>query len=551
MSDGSMVRGADIVARTLERIAVDRIFSVSGNHVMPVYDALIDTRIELVHARHEAACVHMADAYARTTGQVGVALVTGGPGHTNAIAALYTAIASESPMMLLSGHASLAEIGRGAFQELRQADMAVPVTKAAWTLESARSAGHDIARAARIARSGRPGPVHVSLPVDVLDEEVASSASLWPDATDALAETLPMVDSAADAVLAHLDSARRPLILCGPTLCGFAGRARMARLEDRVGVPVFGMESPRGINDPDHGAFAEILARADLIVLIGKGLDFTLRFGDAPIVSTDCSFIVVDPDAAQLARIGEDKGGRVLLRALADSFSAIQAIADRSPPPGPVSSWLDDVRRAVAFRPVDWKTRVPASAGAVHPLDLCAVLQAFFHEHPEATLVCDGGEIGQWPQSMVRTARRLINGVAGEIGPALPYALAVKCARPQHPVIAVVGDGTFGYHMAELDTAVRHGLPVIVIVGNDARWSAEYRIQVRDYGSGRAKYCELLPSRYDLVAEALGAHGELVADISELVPALRRAVASNRPACINVMIESIAAPTVKRPQGQD
>src|SRR5450755_1055093 len=186
MRHGATLRGADVVAGTLERIGVDRIFSVSGNHVMPVYDALIDTRIELIHARHEAACVHMADAYARTTGQVGVALVTGGPGHANAIAALYTALASEAPVILLSGHASLAEIGKGAFQELRQADMAGPVTKAAWTIESARSAGHELARAARIARSGRPGPVHVSLPVDVLDEEVESSPALWPDASAAL-----------------------------------------------------------------------------------------------------------------------------------------------------------------------------------------------------------------------------------------------------------------------------------------------------------------------------------------------------------------------------
>jgi acetolactate synthase-1/2/3 large subunit len=177
---------------------------------------------------------------------------------------------------------------------------------------------------------------------------------------------------------------------------------------------------------------------------------------------------------------------------------------------------------------------------------VCAVLQSFFDEHPEGTLVCDGGEIGQWPQSMVKAGHRLINGVAGAIGPALPYALAVKCARPEHPVIAVMGDGTFGYHMAELDTAVRHRLPVIVIVGNDARWNAEYRIQLRDYGAERARYCELLPARYDKVAEALGAHAELVTHGSDLAPALRRAVASNKPACINVLIESIAAPSVRR-----
>jgi len=540
------------VAGTLERIGVDRIFSVSGNHVMPVYDALIDTHIELIHARHEAACVHMADAYARTTGQVGVALVTGGPGHTNAIAALYTALASEAPMLLLSGHASLAEIGRGAFQELRQADMAEPVTKTAWTLESARSAGHDLARAARIARSGRPGPVHVSLPVDVLDEEVDSRADLWPEASASLSTPIPLASSAADRILMHLNAAERPLMLGGPTLCGFAGRARMSELEQAIGAPAFGMESPRGINDPGLGSFAEVLARADLIVLIGKALDFTLRFGDPPFVSADCSFIVVDPDPGQIALIRDHKGDRLLFAALADPLSAIQSIIDRTDKPAErATEWLENARRASAFRPAEWKnlsSRRAAPPGHIHPLELCAVLQSFFDEHPDGTLVCDGGEIGQWPQSMVRTGRRLINGVAGEIGPSLPYALAVKCARPGHPVIAVMGDGTFGFHMAELDTAVRHRLPVVVIVGNDARWSAEYRIQLRDYGAERAKYCDLLPSRYDKVAEALGAHGEFVTGASELAPALERAVASNKPACINVMIESVAAPTVKRPE---
>jgi acetolactate synthase I/II/III large subunit len=542
-----IVRGADIVARTLELLGVDRIFSVSGNHVMPVFDALIDTRIDVVHGRHEAACVHMADAYARTTGQLGIALVTGGPGHTNAIAALYTALASEAPMILLSGHAARSEVGRGAFQELRQADMAEPVTKASWTLESTPSAGHELARAARIARSGRPGPVHLSMPTDVLDKEIDSTAELWPDAAAAFATAVVPATGAVDRLLDHLRSARTPLILCGPSLCGPSGRARMAQLEERVGVPVFGMESPRGINDPSLGSFAELLARADLLVLLGKKLDFTLRFGDPPFVSQDCSFAILDPDQEQLGWVAESKGDRVVLSALADPLSAIEAIIGRAGSALARSSdWLQNARQAAAFRPSEWQTPRSSTADLVHPLELCAALQSFFDEHPEGTLVCDGGEIGQWPQSMVRSHRRLINGVAGEIGPALPYALAVKCARPDHPVVAVMGDGTFGYHMAEIDTAVRHGIPVIVVIGNDARWSAEYRIQVRDYGAGRAKYCELLPTRYDEVADALGGHGELVTRAGELGAALARAVASNKPACINVMIESVAAPTVRR-----
>src|SRR4051812_35068187 len=162
-----MLRGADIVARTLETLGVSCVFTLSGNHIMPIFDALLSTDIRVIHVRHEAACVHMADAWGRLTGRPGVALVTGGQGHSNAVAALYTALASESPLLLLSGHAPLNELGRGAFQEMAQAELARPVTKASWTAQSAAALGSDIGKAFQLATAGRPGPVHISLPVDL------------------------------------------------------------------------------------------------------------------------------------------------------------------------------------------------------------------------------------------------------------------------------------------------------------------------------------------------------------------------------------------------
>src|SRR4051812_21055871 len=169
-------RGADALVRTLARDGVRRIFTLSGNHVMPVFDAALDARIELVHVRHEAAAVHMADAWARLTGEVGVALVTGGPGHANALGALYTAAMAEAPVLLLSGHAPLAQLGRGAFQEMRQAEAAVPLTKAAWTAQRADTLAADTVQAMAAARAGRAGPVHLSLPQDVLEDAVDDAA---------------------------------------------------------------------------------------------------------------------------------------------------------------------------------------------------------------------------------------------------------------------------------------------------------------------------------------------------------------------------------------
>src|SRR3954447_1109591 len=175
MTEEKALRGADIVARSLARLGCDRVFTLSGNHIMSIFDAAIEAKLDLVHVRHEAAAVHMADAWGRLTGQPGIAMVTGGPGHANAVGALYTALGAESPMVLLSGHAATWEIGRGGFQELAQADMARPVTKASWTSAAAQTLGRDVGDAIRIATSGRPGPVHLSLPSDLLDARVDES----------------------------------------------------------------------------------------------------------------------------------------------------------------------------------------------------------------------------------------------------------------------------------------------------------------------------------------------------------------------------------------
>ncbi len=258
------IRGADIVTRTLDAAGLTTIFTLSGNHIMPLFDAAIGTRLRLIHVRHEAAAVHMADAWGRLTGQCGMALVSGGAGFTNAAAALCTAQAGESPLVLLAGHAGLKEVGRGAFQELRQAEMAAPVTKASWVAHSIATLGTELAEAVRIARSGRPGPVHLSLPFDLLEESVEDRPSLWPEAAIFEPKAQLLTQAAAATVLAALADAQRPLVLAGPQLCHAGDLALLKQLEAALGVPVVPMESPRGINDPRLGAFAEVLRQADL-----------------------------------------------------------------------------------------------------------------------------------------------------------------------------------------------------------------------------------------------------------------------------------------------
>lgn len=541
-------RGADALAATLIAAGVRRLFTLSGNHIMPVFDAALGAGIELVHVRHEAAAVHMADAWARLTGEVGVALVTGGPGHANAVSALYTAAMAESPVLLLSGHAPNGQRGMGAFQEMRQADIAAPLCKSSRTVASPAELVGDLAKAMRTARAGRPGPVHLSLPQDVLDPPAASAS--MAAAGDLQPPTQLLDASSAEAFLAMLRAAKRPLIIGGPAACTAKGRARAAQLERASGVPVVGTESPRGVADPALGAFAEVLAQADAVLLLGKRLDFTLRFGKVPAFDAGCVFAQCDPESAEIDRTRRAVGERLRVHAVADWDPAVDALAAATE--GSFigdAGWCQSVREAVAYRPAEWRAATSKHPGRLHPAQALLPLQAILDESPDSVLVSDGGEIGQWAQACLHAPHRVVNGMAGSIGAGLPFALAARLAKPHAPVIAVMGDGTFGFHPAEIDTAVRHGLPFVCVVGNDERWNAEYQIQLRDYGPERLVGCELLPTRYDQVAIAFGGHGELVTRAEDVRPAARRAIASGKPGVLNVMVEGLAAPTTRRPGG--
>jgi acetolactate synthase-1/2/3 large subunit len=425
----------------------------------------------------------MADAWGRLTGEVGVALVTGGPGHANALGALYTALAAESPMVLISGHAPLDELGKGAFQEMPQAELAAPLAKGSWTVRSVHAVGSDLARALREARKG---PVHLSVPSDVLE---ASTQAKVPD-------DFSVPEKAQSQNFDALRNAKRPLVIAGPA-------AMRAQARKQGAMPVIGMESPRGVNDPSLGKLAEVLAKADVVLLLGKPLDFTLKFGKA--FAQDCRVLSAAGDV------------------------------DLPAPGAAQQSWLDEVRAALAYRPAEWQS----IDGSLHPVAVCRAVQPILEK---GILVCDGGEFGQWAQACLSAPKRVINGPAGSIGSALPFAAAAKLAFPSAPVVAMLGDGTFGFHAAELDTAVRYGLDYVAVIGNDACWNAEYQIALKAYGKERAKNLDLLPTRYGAVAAAFGAHGEDVSVFGDLQPALERAGNARKPACVNVMIERAAAP---------
>ncbi len=532
--------GAELLIESLVSAGVKHIFSLSGNQILSIYDASIGREVDLIHTRHEAAAVHMADGWGRLTEQPGVALLTAGPGHCNAISALYVALMAESPVVLLSGHCPHAQIGSGAFQEIDQVATAKPVTKAAWLVEDTDHLDEAIAAAFSLACEGRPGPVHLSLPTDVLEAPVSSHPLQRTD-KDATSTSVASTRDL-DDILHQLAEATHPLILAGPAMGRPLRWTEVERLSEATGILALPMESPRGVNDPWLHQATNCLSKADLVLLVGKKLDFSLRFGQPPFFDEGCRFIQIDADASQLRPEkqvvltihGEPTG---IVRQLT---AAAQALG-RSQRKGQHDSWRAEVRAARTATPTEWEQPRGSMEQPIHPLRVCAALQPLLDEG--ALFVSDGGEFGQWVQAGLEAQQRLINGPSGAIGSAIPMALAAKLAQPQRPVFVFLGDGTFGYHAMEFDTALRYHLPIIAIVGNDARWNAEHQLQIQNYGEGRTVGCELLPSRYDKVVEALGGHGEVVQHPTDLTHAVERALTSGLPACINIAIESVSAPT--------
>ena len=450
MAETQPMRGADTLAKTLTAAGVDTIFAMSGNQIMIAFDALLDAQIRVVHIRHEAAAVHMADAWARLRDTVGVALVPAGPGFANALSALYTAHMSESPIVLLSGHAPVARLGLGAFQEMPQAAMADHFAKASWTVDDPADIAQSVARAMQVAASGRPGPVHISVPEDIL----GGTVDQMPELPEASFNPTPAPLDGTDGrdTLDALAAASRPLILAGPTLARKNTVEITAELEDATGVPVIRMESPRGANDPCLGAVAEVLAEADTVLSLGKLMDFSVQFGNA--LHADCEIVHIDPDAAMLDRSRKLFDERLFCAAQADAIPAAKALIEHANRPSEVDpGWIGQVRDAIAFRPAGWSGLASDPNGPVHAVELCRAVQARLDSSPDSVLIVDGGEFGQWAQACLNAPNRIINGPAGAIGSAIPFAVAAGLAKPDVPVIGLMGDGS---HRVPSER-VRHG----------------------------------------------------------------------------------------------
>ncbi len=524
--------GGELVARMLKQQGVNTIYTLCGGHIAPIYNGCLDNDIAIIDTRHEQAAAHAADAHARLTRNVGVAVVTAGPGVTDAVTGVANAYYARSPLVLIGGAAAMTQRGKGALQEMPQTPMFETFTKASFTIERAEDVLDGMHRAFTAALTGRPGPVFVEMPFDGL-LNVADYDELPPKVEPSPVE--PEV-SAMQRIFELLRAAKKPMIIAGTQVYWDEAHEALRAVAEQTGVPVFTNGGGRGTLPMTHpncfkAARSTALKEADVVVVIGTPLDFRLKFGEKGW-NPEGKLIQIEQDADELNRNREADvamlaNARLVLEALAEGLQGLrwdEWLAQ-------VREWEDEKKKQMD----EWKAfdDVP-----VNHFRFGAALNEFIDE--DTIIIGDGGDIvsacakvidltlpGQW----------LDPGPLGCLGVGAPFALAAKHLYPEKKVLIISGDGSFGLNGFEFDTAVRFNLPVVAIVGNDAGWGQIRNPQIQMMGEERAVATSLAPTRYEKVVEALGGYGEFIEQPDEIVPALERAFASGKPACINVMID--------------
>ena len=547
MSKSDIITGSHLISRALKQEGVTNVFTLVGDHILPVIDVMEDGEFRFIDTRHEQAAVHMADAWARMTGQIGVSMVTT-PGHANALPGLVHAMATEAPVLHISGSDKLSNYDRGMMQEIDQVTMGKATTKAAWLVRDAARIPEYISMAVKTAFSGRRGPVHLTIPIDVQETVVDENAVRFPSPNESR-PTGPSVASPEQIkeAVSLLHQAVRPLVVAAsPAGYEEASSEVFQRFLELTRIPLMTEGTARGIVSDDHpycfGLFdlglnraAPLLREADVVLFLGKKLDYTIGYAQPPVLAADARIIQVDPSPGE---IGRNRG--VAIGIAGD----IAAVVEQLYQEGSSLTWRDGpwLRRLKTEREQqsEWAATKAVPEAPAHPLFVHQTLDGFLG--PDDVVVFDGGDYCHFGklQLQARTRNWWSLPSLGMLGSALPTAITAKLARPTARVALVTGDGSFGFNGMEFDTAVRHGLDIVAVLGNDSAWGIDRQIQLAAYG--RAVATDLLPSRYDLVVEGLGGHGEFVEHPAELGPALERSFAARKPALVNVLTQRISSP---------
>jgi len=549
------ITGSHLSCKALKLEGVKNIFGLAGDHILPVLDVMADQDFRIIDTRHEQAAVHMADAWSRITQQPGVCMYTT-PGFANAIPGLTNAMHTEGPVISIAGCADTHDLGRGAQQEIDQVAMAGPMCKGSFMVHDARRIPEFIARAMRLAFSGRRGPVHLTIPIDVQEQSVEEDEIVLtnPDAYRAKESVLAALELIRRAI-ALLREARKPLVIAGSaagyTLSGDA----LQRFVETTRLPVVTEEQARGLISDDHpyafGFFERGLNRAaakvrdaDVVVLLGRKQDFVIGYCRPPHVAAEAKIIQIDPSPLE---IGRNRG--VAVGMVGDVTSVLdQLTKEASNHVWKELPWIEELRAARAAQ-AEWTEKLAHPKTPMHALFVHKTIQSRLR--PDDCIVFDGGDFCHFGRSLLPALKPkhwFYVSSLGMLGSSLPQALAAKLAYPDSRVIMLTGDGAFGFNAMEFDTAVRHKLTIVAILGNDSAWGIDRQIQLGLYG--RPVATDLLQTRYDQVVQGLGGYGEFVERPEDLAPALDRAFAAGRPALLNVAVERAISPRAEAAIGR-
>jgi acetolactate synthase-1/2/3 large subunit len=537
---------AELVARFLIARGVDRIYGLQGGHIQPIWDWLARLGVRIVDVRDEGAAVHMAHAHsvfgpqASPAGRsLGVAMVTAGPGVTNTVTAMTHAHLERVPVLLIGGCPPRLQDDLGPLQGIDHVALLAPVTRHARTLRVADQIARDLDKAWALAQGdgGPPGPVYIEIPTDVLRETVPAACVL-PEHLKPTVRPPQVPDAGLVAqAAAVLRGARRPLVITGRGAQASTGAsAALTRLLDASGAVYLDTQESRGLVDPSHpsvvGAVrAKAMQEADLVLVVGRKLDYQLAYG-SPAVFRNARFLRIADHADELR---DNRRGEVEL--LADPALALAALADAlgSPSPATDIAWAQALRTEHlrrATRHVEAMAVAPAGRdGHMHPNRIFAALGQVLK--PDAITIADGGDLLSFARMGLEPRHYLDAGAFGCLGVGTPYAVAAALLHPGRQVVAVTGDGAFGFNAMEIDSAARHGAKAVFIVSNNAAWNIERLDQEMNYG-GRVVGTTLAWSDYAGMARAFGLHAERVTDPQQLEAAIREAF-EKAPALIDVV----------------
>src|SRR5918997_5110543 len=527
---------AGLVARALKRRGVERVFALCGGHIMPLWMRIDAEGIRIVDVRDERAAVHMAQAHAELTGQIGVALVTAGPGVTNAMTGIANAHVSRAPVLVLSGTSPRPQENRGGLQDLDHTQLVRAITRYARTVREPdlALAELDEAISRAMGEGGEPGPAYLDFPTDTLRAAVPKPVQLEEHLRPKPRPTArPDPERVAEAIDV-LWSARRVLVVSGRGARG-AGPELVALL-DRLGAVYLDTGESRGLVPDSHpsvvGAMrGAVMGDADVVLTVGRRLDFQLAYG-SPSVFGEAKFVRLADIPAELR--DNRRGAVEVLASPAESLRAlVEAAGNRAPALD--RAWAAKLRaghedRARKLRRT-MATAPAGSDGRLHPNRVLAALQEAMG--PDAIAVVDGGDFLSFARVGLSAPAMLDPGPFGCIGVGVPYGIAAGLAFPDRPVVVATGDGAFGFNAIEVDTAVRHNAPVLIVVANNGAWQIEVHDQTVTHG--KVVGTRLQFSDHAAVARAFGMHAERVETEEQLKPAIERALA-NRPALIDAVV---------------